>query len=169
MKHQQRLLESLLEHNLIRPLQILFSRRKHTSLSGRSTKLCGYLRAFGQQKFIVLGLEEDGQPRYALDELEGMSIRCAFCTRPIFVEDQVTVFTRSEYGTLHPYDAVQQWISPEEWIGCSREECGNKGKIEGYWGPSEFHFGKGRLHRFLYLTKPIHHKTFGQPRLGFLS
>jgi DNA-directed RNA polymerase subunit RPC12/RpoP len=143
-----------LETYIIHPLRIFFSSRYETSLSQRKTKLCGYLRAYKEEKFIVLPLEEDGKPKYALDELEEMSIRCAYCGKAIFVDDQVTIFKRESYGTLHVYGAVQHSVEPEEWIGCTREDCKNNGTIAGYWGPSEFHFGRGRIHRFQELRKP---------------
>jgi hypothetical protein len=126
-------------------LQILFSRHYTTSMSGKRTKRRGFLRAGEEVRFCTLPLV-DGKVKYTLEEIESMTIRCAWCGCPIFIGDLVTVTAPRDPLFCVPEGAFVQSWDPLTVVGCDRDTCTDTCmEICGQWQPNESTTNKGRV------------------------
>src|SRR6056297_2996220 len=60
---------------------------------GHTTQKSGVVYIFGRKCFGKIPKNEDGTVDYCLDCLANMSIRCAWCGKPILIGDPVTLYT----------------------------------------------------------------------------
>lgn len=97
----------------------------------------GRVEAFGDSTTTTMPRNADGGFDFCHACLGTMAIQCAWCNRPIFVGDPVTLYMPSD-----PYI----WFSPSvaymtfdklEMVGCGRTDCAETGAdYAGYWVPS---------------------------------
>ena len=73
-----------------------------------------------------------------------MAIRCAWCGKPIFIGDPVTLYSSAEKNFQIPEYAVRYSENPIKLVGCMRWDCAETGADRcGFWLPP------GVVHRVL--------------------
>ena len=60
---------------------------------GHKTKIKGKVSAFGESGVVTIPKNEDGTIDFCLKCIEEMTIRCAWCGKPIFVGQPVTLYS----------------------------------------------------------------------------
>lgn len=89
---------------------------------GHSTKLFGQITAYETDGGIFAPVDHLGRVTLCLSCVSKMSIRCAWCTRPIVVGDSVSLLAPHEEFVLEDYMVVYQ-DDPLLLVGCMRPEC----------------------------------------------
>lgn len=132
----------------IRNLLDRFS-RTYTTPSGKRTKRRGVIDAFGEKSHIIMPLNAQGTVDWTLDEIAAMTIQCAWCGRPIFISDPITLYSPVDPDSpIHPlipkpqkpfevpsYAVIYQQ-NPLQLIGCPRWDCAEtSGDFSGQWVP----------------------------------
>lgn len=82
---------------------------------------------------------------YCPDCLKQMTVPCAWCGRPIFIDDPITLYRKlSDYRTIENSVALPHDSS--RWVGCMRMDCAESAADRaGMWVPGEN--GKGEVFR----------------------
>jgi hypothetical protein len=97
-------------------------------------KKSGNMRAFGEICPIELPFE-DGKTRYCLQCLSDMACQCAWCGKPIFIGDPITLYTPMDDFTTPEYAVIHQ-ENPLQLVGCGRRTCADTGAdYAGTWQP----------------------------------
>jgi len=113
--------------------------------SGRLYKIkadCGHMtwrkakvHAFGTSCATELPIEAGHTP-YCHACIEKMAIRCAWCGKPIFIGDPVTLYTPAKPDFKIPEHAVRYSADPIRLVGCLRMDCAESGADRtGFWMP----------------------------------
>ena len=106
------------------------------SVCGHQTKLKDRVSAFGESRGYRL-IPHQGKVEYCHQCLAKMTIRCAWCGKPIFIGSPITLYSPSkpkefavpEYAVV--YDANRLVL-----VGCLRWECAETGADRmGFWVP----------------------------------
>ncbi len=133
------------------PLRAKFGRTYRTSKSGQLTKRHGYIEVKGDRRLFTLPFV-DGQIQYTLDELRGMTATCAWCGKPIFIGDMITLYGTSREGNLKVKEGATLYalLPTALWVGCNRDSCTDTvADWQGRWVPDETTFGKGQVERMM--------------------
>jgi hypothetical protein len=133
--------------------------KTYTTTSGKQTKLRGTITVFGQDCYMTMPLNADGTVHWTLEEIGTMTIRCAWCGKPIYIGDPITLCSPMAEGqTWHPLVlpakkfevpdyAVIYSQEPLRLVGCGRMGCAD-GMMDyaGRWMP-DITTGKGKVER----------------------
>ncbi len=110
-----------------------FKRKDVVADCGHKTKIKDKVEAFGEHVIIELPLEGK-KTAYCHSCLAEMTIKCAWCGKPIFIGDRVTLYTPCN-GKV-PDHATVFSKDPLRLVGCSRWDCAETGgDISGSWQP----------------------------------
>lgn len=110
-----------------------FSQEFHARRCGHQTASKGLIHAYGESSFVTMHVTGRKTVDYCLDCLEKMTIRCAWCDRPIFIGDEVTLYAPAE-GCIVPEHAVVYQTFPMQLVGCLRWDCARDLKDRaGFW------------------------------------
>ena len=121
----------------------LFS-KKVIAKCGHETELKGEIKAFGEDGIITIPKNDDGTVDYCLKCLESMTERCAWCGKPIFIGDPITLYSPMDKKFKIPDYAVIYNKDPLQLVGCLRWECAESGADRaGFWIPP------GKVYRVL--------------------
>lgn len=124
-----------------------FSREYHATMCGHQTPCQGHVHAHGGSTFTKMPITGKKTVDYCLDCLGKMAIRCAWCDRPIFIGDPVTLYTPTEGFTV-PEHAVVYQTDPLQLVGCLDWDCAFTGADRaGFWYPDPENKGVGHVHR----------------------
>lgn len=124
---------------------------------GHRTKRAGSISAFDENIVTKIPLNSGGSVDYCLDCLGKMAIPCAWCNKPIFIGDPVTLYT-SRDGSPVPEQAVIFNKEPLQLVGCLRFYCADTGADRaGFWVPGED--GKGTV----YNVPTVYEMMLGAP------
>ena len=146
--------------------RILRAKTYVSTYSGTKTKGCGYVSAFGESRFLILSENAQGTVSFTVREIQDSTIRCAWCGKPIFARDGITLLTpmREIPGTtewhglpkreripkaeanLKEYAVVYN-EDPLQLVGCTRDTCCDLMDQCGMWIPDPDNPGKGKVHR----------------------
>lgn len=126
---------------------MLFKKKYKASQCGHKTKRAGKLKKFDEETFLLqMPLNDDGKPDYCIDCISDMTIKCAWCGKPIFVGDQVTLYSPADPDHEMPDYAIEHkgGTKSKQYVGCLRWECAETGAdICGIWVPP------GEVKRFM--------------------
>lgn len=116
---------------------------------GHETRRQGKLSAFGENCYLKMPVNDSGTVDYCLDCLAKMTIRCAWCGRPIFIGDPVTLYTPVDPEYQPPAKEYAIYSEdPLRLVGCLRIDCGESGiDRSGFWYPP------GQVYRVLSPTE----------------
>lgn len=120
--------------------------RKYTAdKCGHRTRRYGKVRAFGEAIRMRLELNSNNSVDYCFECLAKMAIRCAWCGRPIFIRDPVTLYIPDDDFEAPSYAVIHR-RKPLTLVGCMRFGCVDTGADRaGFWLPGED--GRGRVWR----------------------
>ncbi len=109
----------------------IFGREYQAKECGHFTKCYGWIEAFGEKIPII----QKREPDYCFKCLSKMTIRCAWCGKPIFICNPVTLYTPPK-GFQIPQYAVVYNDNPVQLVGCLRVICNGLGADRmGFWVP----------------------------------
>lgn len=111
---------------------------------GHKTKLKGKVSAFGETIITEINPRK-GKVEYCHKYLEKMAIKCAWCAKPIFIEDPITLYSTTCLDKMPEHTVI---FSEElmQVVGCGRSSCAQTGAdYAGIWVPGEN--GKGMVER----------------------
>lgn len=122
---------------------------------GHKTKKNGKVTAFGEA--ITTNINGDSV-EYCHECLGRMAIRCAWCGKPIFIGDPVTLYIANssempDYAVFYDDENREAHNKPDsvEVVGCLRFSCADTGADKaGYWVPGDNNKGKVHLARSAY-------------------
>lgn len=123
---------------------------------GHDTKRYGHISAFGRISPMLLPRNKRGSVDYCLDCIGKMTIRCAWCDKPIFIGDPVTLY-RAGSDFQVPEHAVVYTEDPLRLVGCLGWKCADIATARaGFWKPSEEGEGYVNLYEALHgARKPL--------------
>jgi hypothetical protein len=123
--------------NLFLRLSSLSPFRYKATKCGHHTKQRGPVQAFGQTATIRMPKNKDGSVDYCLACIGEMMIRCAWCGKPIFIGEPITLYTpRGDFQV--PEHAVVYNNDPLQLVGCLRWDCAESGVDRaGFWLPGD--------------------------------
>ncbi len=109
---------------------------------GHKTKIKDSVTAFGQTTVTQVPVSKDGTTPYCHKCLEKMAIRCAWCGKPIFIGDPITLYSPMDKDRKMPDYAVVHNKEHNSYVGCFRWDCAQTGADRaGLWYPP------GKVHR----------------------
>ena len=116
--------------------------KKVVAKCGHETKLKDEVVAFGETTITMIKSHEDGTVDYCHKCLEKMAIQCAWCGKPIFIGDLITLYSPAGKFEVPNY-AVKYNENPLQFVGCPRSNCADTGAdYFGRWLPP------GKVSRF---------------------
>ena len=99
---------------------------------GHETKVKDEVTAHGETITTTIPIK-DGETDYCHRCLEAMSTRCAWCGKPIFIGDPVTLYTPTENFIVPDY---ADRYEDDAYVGCLRSDCAETGADRaGFWYP----------------------------------
>ncbi|MFZ2072640.1 MAG: hypothetical protein WAV10_03100 [Minisyncoccia bacterium] len=102
---------------------------------GHETKEIDIVSAFGEKTETKVPIK-NGEIEYCHKCLDKMAIRCAWCGRPIFVGDPITLYSPTDKNFKIPEYAVVYNKDPLQLVGCPRMDCAESGcDYAGRWVP----------------------------------
>ncbi len=114
----------------------IFWSKKVQAQCGHQTRTVVLLHIYEEERFLQLPLDDDGTTPACWDCLEKMTIRCAWCGKPIFIGDPVTLNSPADGALCIPQYAVVYSCRPLRLVGCLRMGCANSGaERAGFWQP----------------------------------
>jgi hypothetical protein len=109
--------------------------KKYLARCGHKTKKKDKVTAFGETITTEVPLV-DGKIEYCHKCLEKMAIRCAWCGKPIFIGDPVTLYSLTNGTKEMPKHAVCHDKKLNQYVGCLRCDCADTGADRaGFWVP----------------------------------
>ncbi len=95
---------------------------------GHTCKKKGEVTSFGETITTEIPIT-NGNTGYCHKCLEKMAIRCTWCGKPIFIGDQITLYSPKDQGFVPPSWAVihKTGSSLIQFIGCQRSDCADSG------------------------------------------
>ena len=97
-----------------------------TADCGHETKEEDKVSAFGEDILTKLPIE-NGKTSYCHKCIEKMVRQCAWCKRPIFIGDYLTLYTPAKKDFVIPEYAVVYSKDPLQLVGCQRTDCAETG------------------------------------------
>ena len=114
---------------------LYFEKEKHKADCGHMTKARNWIKAFGAKTITKLPLK-DGKTAYCHQCLQRMVIQCAWCKKPIFVGDPITLYSPRDPNFKVPEHAVIYSENPLCLVGCLGWNCAVTGADRaGFWLP----------------------------------
>lgn len=109
---------------------------------GHRARKIGRISAFGETIKTTIR-PKDGKIAYCHECLTDMAIRCAWCRKPIFIGDAITLYSPVNEDELKIDDSFVVYIKdPLQLVGCLRPNCAETGGDRaGFWVPP------GEVHR----------------------
>lgn len=115
--------------------KIIFPWTKISARCGHLTKRKDSITAFEETVSCKLPLNNDRSTDYCHACLEKMTIRCAWCGKPIFIGDPVTLYAQSDESDQELPDYAVKY-GERSYVGCLRWECADSGADRsGFWNP----------------------------------
>lgn len=103
---------------------------------GHETKLKGKVSAFGENVVTKIKPDKNGNAKYCHDCLSDMAILCAWCERPIFIGNPITLYSTRKDDFKVPNHASIYKEDPITLVGCGRTDCADTGAdYAGTWIP----------------------------------
>ena len=101
--------------------------------------MSGKVTAYGESITTVIRPNQDGTVDYCHKCLEKMAIRCAWCTKPIFRGDTITLYIPIEDSTYKLLESAVMYDKERmQVVGCGRTTCAESGADYcGTWVPGE--------------------------------
>ncbi len=120
----------------------LFQKNYIANVCGHQTKQEGVVTSQGESYILKMPLADNNHPDYCLDCISKMSVRCAWCEKPINIGHPVTLYLAPspKEGFKIPEGAVRYFENNDEGteclVGCLRFECAVSGADrQGFWIP----------------------------------
>lgn len=114
-------------------------------MCGHKTKQKGKISAFGVATITTMPINTLGSVDYCLKCIQKMAIKCAWCGKPIFIGDDITLYSPSEDFEIPDY-AVTYGENKSQVVGCLRPSCADTyADKAGYWAPGDDHKGVARI------------------------
>lgn len=89
------------------------------------------VKVFGEVAYSQFLLK---RPDYCHECLAKMSVKCAWCGKPILVDDPITLYTPRKKDFKVPEYAVVYRKDPLQLVGCLRFSCADSGiDRSGFW------------------------------------
>ena len=110
----------------------IFGKTYTASACGHTTKLFAltYVELLKEKLFTSLAKN----PKYCPDCRAKMTIRCAWCGKPILVGGAITLYTPSRKDFVVPDYALVYRKNPLQLVGCLRWSCADSGiDRAGFW------------------------------------
>lgn len=108
------------------------------------TKRTGIISAFGERIITQMPLNDTGSVDWCLKCIEKEAIQCAWCTRPIFIGNPITLY--STESDKVPKHATVFDRKPIQLVGCLDLNCADTGGDRaGFWIVGDD--GKGKVER----------------------
>jgi hypothetical protein len=103
---------------------------------GHKTKIKDWVHAFGEKSQIKVPVN-DNKTLYCHACLEKMTIQCAWCGKPIFIANPVTLYSPRDKNHKMPEHAVQFNKEHNSYVGCLRWDCEPMAACDraGFWYP----------------------------------
>lgn len=104
---------------------------------GHLSRIKGKIFAFDEVTTTTIRVI-DGKIDFCHRCLERMVIQCAWCGKPIFIGDPITLYTPGENYEMPDYAKIYNLNSPNspQLIGCGRNTCADTGADYcGFWNP----------------------------------
>jgi hypothetical protein len=102
---------------------------------GHKCKEIDYVSAYGGTTQTKISIVK-GKTEYCHKCLEKMTIRCAWCGRPIFIGDQITLYSTNSNDFKAHEDSVIYDKKNLSYVGCPRRDCAETGADYcGIWIP----------------------------------
>jgi len=121
----------------------LMPNKEYLAKCGHKTKLKGHYDKFGEKTELIINYEHRKDIPLCHDCMENNTIQCAWCDKPIFPGDTITLYSQANEGgmktvfTSHPVSdkspkempkhAVKYEDSENTYIGCGRTDCAESG------------------------------------------
>ena len=120
---------------------------KVTAKCGHKTRLKDTVSAFGEKIKTQIKPKKGCGIDYCHKCLEKMAIQCAWCGKPIFIGDPVTLYSPkdSDKSKIPSYATLFNVFNYEslQLVGCGRSTCADTGAdYAGIWIPGENGIGK---------------------------
>lgn len=113
---------------------------------GHQTYQKGQIVAFGEHTTTEMPLNNQRSVDWCLACIEKMAIPCAWCEKPIFIGDPVTLYSPVDKTFEIPDHAVIYDKERLQLVGCLRWECADTGADRaGFWLPGDD--GNGHVER----------------------
>ena len=110
-------------------------KRKIVADCGHETLIRDKVSAFGETITTELPIE-NGKTPYCHRCIEKMAIRCAWCGRPIFIGDPVTLYSPVNKNFKMPDYAIIYNKEHNSYVGCLRWDCAETSADRmGFWYP----------------------------------
>lgn len=114
--------------------EIKSEKKSYLANCGHNSLIEDNVSAFGETTKTKVPLI-DGKIEYCHQCLSKMAIQCAWCGKPIFIGDPITLYTPSEEFEI-PKHAVVYSEEPLQLVGCRRSDCADTGADYcGVWYP----------------------------------
>lgn len=110
-----------------------------TTKCGHETKIKDKISAFGETCGLVVPVS-NGKTSYCHSCLSKMTILCAWCQKPIFIGDPITLYSPKDvesFTVLKDFHAYSH--EPLVLVGCLSWECGEYMDRAGFWYPDGVH------------------------------
>lgn len=119
---------------ILNTVTALWKSKPKMAKCGHRTLTKGIMSAFGEIEAIEI---RDKDLPFCVDCLAKMAIQCAWCKRPIFIGNFVTLYnTAGKKDFVAPKHAVVYSKDPLALVGCQRTDCAHSGSdYLGYWIP----------------------------------
>jgi hypothetical protein len=122
-----------MKHKIIHVLKKIF-KVKHMAKCGHLTKLKDHIHAFGES--VELEITNSNDIGYCHKCLEKMTILCAWCKKPIFIGNVITLYSSTNKDFKIPKHAVVHNKKHNSLVGCGRTTCADTGMdYVGTWMP----------------------------------
>jgi hypothetical protein len=96
----------------------------------------GEVTAFGETIKTIVLVNEENVTEYCHACLSRMAILCAWCGKPIFIGDPVTLYIPKDSGYRLREGSKIYCENPLQLVGCLRWECAESGADRaGFWYP----------------------------------
>lgn len=123
--------------NILKRCYRSWQNRTYARYSEVWTQIRGETDVFGEQLRCHLQLNPDGTVDFSLDDIGKMSIKCAWCAKPILAGLPITLYTPTEPDFVIPEYAVVYKEEPLQLVGCLRMGCCDTGADRaGFWVPN---------------------------------
>lgn len=112
-----------------------FQKKYQANICGHTTMRKGLIHNDMETIVTEMPLASNGSPDYCLECIGNMSIQCAWCNRPIFVGDPITLYIPQKSFVVPPH-AVRYTENDSQLVGCSSFDCASSGAdVCGRWMP----------------------------------
>jgi hypothetical protein len=116
-------------------LSLPFRRTRRANICGHRTKRAGKVTSCGETYILLMPISDNGNPDYCLKCIGKMTIKCAWCEKPIRIGDPVTLYIPTETFKV-PVHAVRYDEYEKALVGCLRIHCADGGvDRQGFWVP----------------------------------